>query len=435
MTTTRYASGGFYHPAFFRMHLPTPEPLLDLHHLPAALESFYLHEYLHFLQDVSTADGLANAAMVGDYLRYAVQMMQHPDAVVPVPIPATAPIASQQALRQLYLGDGLQKRQPISRQLADVQELDAGFVLPDGRRPTRVQLTFATGETFDFGANWLTESMAYIAEQLVYPQAAPPVEVAYYAAELLADHLYPALGQQNRENVLALCDASLLFLHPGQAFLLLLRRSQAQQWLPARPEDMYDYANRTLRFNFQGITTTSGLLDYTAGQAIELLAGCFTAEVAQPTATWLQHVMLRAVHLRTEKPYFILDLVRNGPIKTNTVFAHLLHWLGAPLTTNNADEGFSIMMADLPDGAAVNFDLLRVTRQLRRLFSVGVPSCELRPYCQKTCDDQEIEDFTDDNCRYSPWNRYTSPYGLCAFATLWQMWGLNGLVPQLPGTQ
>jgi hypothetical protein len=417
------------------MHLPTPEPLLDLNHLPAALESFYLHEYVHFLQDVSTTDGLANAAMVGDYLRYAVQHVQQPDPAVPVLLPPTASIAPQQALRKLYLGDSLHDRnkpQPVSRQLADVQEVDAGIVLPDGRRPTRIEVTFATGETFDFGANWLTESMAFIAEQLVYPHAALPAEVAYYAVELLVDYLYPALEQQNRENVLALCDASLLFLQPGQALYRLLRRMQEQQWLPARPEDIYDYANRTLRFNFQGITTASGLLDYTAVQAIELLAGWFTAEVAQPTAIWLQHVMLRAVHLRTEKPYFILDLVRSGPIKTNPVFAHLLRWLGAPLTTNNADEGFSILMADLPAGAAVNFDLFRAVRQLMRLFSSGHRPCEMRPYCQKTCDDQEIPDFTDENCRHSPWNRYTSPHGLCAFAVMWQMWGLNGVVPPLP---
>ena len=425
---TRYSFGGFYHPAFFRMNVPTAESLLNLNELPEPSHSFYFHEYLHFLQDVSTSDALANAGMVGNYLRYAVQQLKLPGTVLPLRVPPDAIIAPQQALRRLYLGAPLNQAQPRMLKVQQVSYLPASVKLPDGREPMRVELTFTGGERYDFGATWLCESMAYLAENLVYPAALPPQQVAYRAAELIVESYYPRLLRQSRLNVLALCDASLLFYHPGQAFFLILKQMRAQNWLPLLPEEVYSFAQQALPFDFQGLTSTQQLLHFSGTQAIEMLTGYFTDNVFSANALWIQEVIRRAEVLRQKHPHFMVELVQQGPLKTNPLFRHLTSWLGSPVTTNNEDESSMVVMEGFALTAELHPDLFRAIRQILLLFTQGQRGCEMRAHCQKTCDEQERPDFTDARCKTAPWLR-SSDVDRCAYAVVWHMWGLTGLTP------
>ncbi len=414
------------------MNIPTYDSLLNLNELPGEIHRVYFHEYIHFLQDVTTSDGLANAAMVVNFVRYAVASLKSPTATLPLQVPATAVIAPGQALRQLYLGDGIHlKAQPKVRRIVSAQHLKSGIELPDGRKPRRIEVTFASGEVHHFGANWLNESMAYIAESMAYPGGGVPAEVAYTAAELLAEHLYPTLGAQSQENILALCDASLLFYHPGQAFYMVLRKMRADKWMPKRPEEVYEFARTALKFKFEGVTSATELLQFSGERAIEMLSDYFTSDTFAANAAWVREVILRAEKLRQEQPFFILQLVRDGPIARNPFFTFLLNWLGSPLTTNEDGESSIIPMSGFEAVKDVHQDLFTAIRQVMLLCAIGKSkkACTMRWHCQKTCQEKGIEDYTDDRCDTAPWER-SKDDERCAYAVVWHMWGLTGVEPR-----
>jgi len=427
MNETRESFGGFYHPAFFRMNIPTVESLLDLNALPEHAWPFYFHEYIHFLQDISTSDGLVNASSVINYIRYAIQATK--DGVsLPLTVLPDAVIMPQQQLRKLYLGANL-GRDPKDDIFIDVRLVDSALVLPTGQTPKQVLIYFASGETFQFGSFWLGESMAYIAENMVYPDAEAPNHVAYYSAEWIANYLYPELAAQSRYNVLALCDASLLFWHPGQIFYLLLKQMRHQSWLPESPEDIYDFAQKTIEFDYHGIKTIDGLLTFSAAQAIDFVSSTFTSDSFAANAAWIREVILRAELLRNKRVGFILELVRGGPMKTNKYFAEILRWLGTPFTTNNNDEESWAPMNDFEAASDLHPNLFRAMRQILVLFMGGERRCEMKSYCQQSCYEQDTLDITDERCTRAPWER-SKDQNRCAFGVMWKMWGLEDIEPQ-----
>ncbi|AHJ95530.1 hypothetical protein [Hymenobacter swuensis] len=426
MDDTRQSFSSFYQPSFFRMNLATPKSVSDLNNFPEEVWPAYLHEYVHFLQDISTSDGLSNAATVINYIRYGVSQVKE-GKPLPLEVPPDAIIAPQQQLRAIYLGAGL-KQNPKDKSVIDVRLEDSGIVLPDERIPKQVVVEFASGEQFLFGSFWIGESMANIVEGLIYPQEKIPVRVAYHAAELVVQHIYPVLANQSRENVLALCDASLLFWHPGQSFVMVLKKMREEQWLPTVPEDIYDFSRKNIQFDYEEISTVEGLLAYSAAQAIEFTTSVFTADKFLPNARWIREIILRAELLRNKQPAFILQLVRGGPLKTNRFFAWLLNWLGSPLTTNNDDEGSLAPMADFSDIADMHLDLFRAMRQVTALFMEGKVACEMKSYCQRSQEEQDQPDFVDSRCTNAPWQR-CKDQNLCAFGAIWRMWGLTDVVP------
>jgi len=180
MDDTRQSFSSFYQPSFFRMNLATPESVSDLNNFPERVWPAYLHEYIHFLQDISTSDGLSNAATAVNYIRYGVNCLKE-EKQLPLQVLPDAIIAPQQQLREIYLGAGL-KQNPQNKNIISVRLEDSGVVLPDGQIPKQVIIEFASGEQFPLGSFWLCESMANIAEGIIYPQDKIPVRVAYHAA-------------------------------------------------------------------------------------------------------------------------------------------------------------------------------------------------------------------------------------------------------------
>ena len=62
---------GFYMPSFFRLHIATTNPIESIQNFSDYDFSIFLHEYIHFIQDITTFYGLNNTHTTVEYLRYA----------------------------------------------------------------------------------------------------------------------------------------------------------------------------------------------------------------------------------------------------------------------------------------------------------------------------------------------------------------------------
>ena len=78
---------GFYLPSFFRLHISTDNSIEDFNTLSDFDFSVFFHEYIHYLQDITTFYGLSNIHATVEYLRFAnnfIVKSTAKDFVIPV---------------------------------------------------------------------------------------------------------------------------------------------------------------------------------------------------------------------------------------------------------------------------------------------------------------------------------------------------------------
>lgn len=68
-----YTTLGFYEPSVFHLHTLGDGKINEMNKWSDKQKSTFLHEYIHFLQDISTVQGLQNIYIGGEYLRFVTQ--------------------------------------------------------------------------------------------------------------------------------------------------------------------------------------------------------------------------------------------------------------------------------------------------------------------------------------------------------------------------
>lgn len=419
---------GLYMPTFLKMHIDTNGSLENLGNLSERDESIFAHEYIHFLQDISTYYGLANLCIVVDYIKYCChQIIQNQSPTFNIPILPTSGdkfyTDKNLVLKKVYTGSTTPLNHNFS-QLKYVYIIDSGVFLPD--RPSEqvqtVKLIIDGVERF-YGAHCIQESMAYISEEYLAPEQFKSTAFPYLSAEFVSYFIYPMFGN-NRLNVLALCDCSLFTDNPGLNFVIALNRMKDEAWLPNTPKDVYEYCDKIFLTAKSLLETYEKILPLARDQ----ISDYFTNENWKAIKNWSVHVLNEAYKIRATNKYFILELMFGGKIKTNSKFISLVNKLGYPLITNEKNE----MYFGIPSGFKEdlkNMETLWAINQCYRIFIGKKDGCQMKSYCQESCRYSDNEDYTDSRCDSSPWDR-TSDDKLCPFAQVWRGWGLQGRSPE-----
>lgn len=418
----RTATGGYYVPSLLRLQVDTTNSLLNVNQLSdAKTEAVYLHEYCHFIQNVTTNCGLRHFYVSVNYLKFATHhIMASPPGTFPVPVnavPAANNVYANQELWKLYTGDGdAPDAQLTSHQLLHVPQhgqqvplVVIGYVTPAGKT-----------DTFAFGEHCISESMAYLLERSCYPATTAADDLPYHAAEKVVELLYPAFGQ-NPLNVLALCDASLKAFNPGPFFYHTLLRIKARNLPINVPEDVYAICNQA-SIHFNGARTFNSLLPVNAQGAIQQLHDYFNDTRFDSLKLWLAQLIQAAVAYRQQHEPFPLAIARGGPLQRNRALAAFMHAAGTPLTTNLRGE---LSLAD-PGLAVPNtpyFYIWAIEEVQAVLTSVAKRDCQMVHFCRNS------GVAVDRRCSTAPWTRTQEPG--CAFGQMWRHWGLEGYSPAL----
>ena len=235
---------GSYMPSFFRMGVSFPFSSEDL---KAPFDekwiSIFTHEYIHFLQDISTYVGLNNAYVYSEHIHGLVNCIyQHPKGNQSVPVSMPRNYANVE-LNQFVNTEGCgtlgevnefflvkiekkQKKVPFQNDL--VKEL------------TNVILRSAKGDKVVFGYRAIMESMAYMMERMITRGSVPVPDYPYNAAEMVVDYIYPDFGK-DKLNIIALCDACMQFSEPGKIFVQTLEVFKLQQFIPVNANQVIDH--------------------------------------------------------------------------------------------------------------------------------------------------------------------------------------------------
>lgn len=429
---------GFYRPSFFKMQVNRTDDLEQLNQLSDITSAVYLHEYIHFLQDITTTFGFMNISTVVDYIKYANQSLSNATSTtfrVPVnPRPSLNDnVYFNLNLKKNYIGsvDDI-----VSATITNINKTYATVTLRAGNQnidTVTIDYTDSEGNLnyHQFGSHCIIESMAYLVENSIYPNLIPSApDFPYRTAEKVVSFEYPVL-LNDPLNILALCDISLMSYNPGDFFYSMLLEMKTTNYIPSTPEDIYHFCTSRNSFNYNGATTLNQLFLMTSNTGCCQLCDYFTTNNFGDNKAWINYTISTAVNIRITNPYFILNIARGGKIQSNAYFADVITKIGTPMVTNLNDEG--TFYSPLQSSHNILPEYLWAISQIYSMYIKPLTQnnnkCELKHWCRESCIANNVNDFTDANCYNSPWLRVTYLGGLCPFATMWKTWGLENKTP------
>jgi hypothetical protein len=429
---------GFYRPTFFKLQVNRSENLENINILSDITSAIYLHEYVHFLQDISTTYGFINISTVVDYIKHINQITQNGQSrIFSVPFnPRPTPndeVYFNLNLKKKYIGS---IEDVVTANVVSITKLATPVTLKNGNvnvDTVVIDYDDASGNRkyHQFGSHCIIESMAYLIENALYPNLIPnTLDFPYRSAEKVISKEYNSLLVDSL-NIIALCDVSLMSFNPGDFFYSMLLQMKSEGFIPSQPEDIYSFCSSRVSFNYHGSTTLNQLLLSTGNIASCQLCDYFTTPIFGDNKTWINYTISTAIDIRQNDPYFILKIARNGKIQTNLSLINVFKKVGTPMVTNLDDE--ATFYSPLQTSHKIFPEYLWAISQVYGLYIKSLANnqkkCELKLWCKESCSIKGLTDFTDDNCYNSPWQR-TSYNNLCPFAVIWKTWGMENEIPQ-----
>lgn len=379
---------GFYQPAFFHIHLDTEESILGVTpiNMSSTLSSVFFHEYIHFLQDITTVYGLQNIYSISEYIKYcACIVAPQGNFQVPVVLKDNAyNVRANHIIRTLAFGDsGTSDTLHInSYSIEKIKDDD----LIQNKIPYFPTVKIEAEEgIFSFGARELMESSAYILQRKCTNSPQSP-EFPYCAAEKLAAYICPEIFNDDMF-VLALCDACLVTSQPGAVFVKVAEHIKQHQSEFPSPESVYDYVFGLSPLEF--FETSINLVKDALKSYFDI------PQISNNLNSWIDLVFDFAKEWRQKQKYCLLLLARGGTLKQNKLFANTINKIGSPLISNNLME--HTRFAPNPDYG----DFLQYLHAMLPVVHIfdGDFDCCLYNFCQYSKKD------VDERCHNNPWTR------------------------------
>lgn len=415
---------GSYDPSFFKMKVDVDGDI-DLNSMSPLDFSVFFHEYIHFIQDFTTAACCRRIYVYGEYIRQCVALIRNgPNRfMVPVDIQGNENNVNPN-IKVLSLVDGdldcvqkvvIKQIDVVANEVKDKD--DRSFSLKT------VILTTIDDNMMSFGTLAIKESMAYLVEKLCTTQHHTSPDFPYNIARLISDYV---LGESTLENIdlFALCDVSLMVSNPGLFFYGILNKIKRRELVITKPEDIYDFYYESNSISYAADTVIPTIHDYliNAFSALDAIQKYYSLNKLQDLNQWLEKVFCLGVALRTQQRYFMLEMVRGNKDKQNGVLQFFAKEIGSPLIENNQGKVFKL---NTKDGVAPT-EYLYVLEQIHDLFKQGKIACAMKSWCIQMPGQPAAP--ADDRCDKAPWSR-CNDQNLCPYALFWYHRKLSGFEP------
>ncbi len=418
---------GSYSPAFFKMKVNVDGDI-DLNSMSPSDFSVFIHEYIHFIQDFTTASGCRRIYVYGEFIRQCVKQVTEGSRSFHVPIPISK--YENNVLPSLDLLDRVEGDEEEMTVVAiDKIEIIDEEIVDRDRRKIRFKsvVVWTIGDTpISFGAFSVKESMAYLLEQLCSTSFSNSPDYPYNMVRLISDFV---LGKNYLDDysLLALCDISLLTSNPGLTLYELLHTIKKGKVKVDKPEDIYDFFYLQKSKQYVTGENVSAISDYllSADLAWSTLKQYYSLERLSDLNEWLDKVFVIGRNLRLNEKYFLLKMARDRKDKSNRVLRYFANTIGSPLMENKQGQMYKLRLST----GEPPTEYLYVLEQLFYLFKIGSIPCDMKPWCDKNPGAPLAP--ADDRCVNAPWARCQDG-NLCPYALFWRHRGLTGFTPVKP---
>ncbi len=423
---------GWYEPSFFKLHIATDETLDNLDALSYQSKSVFIHEYVHYLQDITTSFGLINICNIVNIQKAINSHIRQQPVSFDIPLiwEDTHPEVEQISLSfdAYWGGQGDSKYDSFS--------FIEGFCVRDSfvegfetEIPYLVVKYIRCGKKEEcvFGAFELMESMAHSIENMLFEKVSAP-EYPYKFVRNIVQHIYPEYADDVVFQVI-MSDIALNTYHPGKFFYEMLSRLAKDKFRYVSYRDLYDYAN-DYKFNDKNGKkfTFYSLFEKSAKDAAESFADYYTIPNFDDVRTWGNRVIANAIKLKRDDPYYWISILEK-PTKLERVTAFSKTFLpifGTPLLANNLDD-YLFFQTDLFQGDIDNLSSLLGIKEIQEYVRGKKNSCSLQGFCNKTNPAMSMM-----NCKY-PWKVFegkdSSKVVLCPFTMMLKAWEIYDKKP------
>lgn len=437
---------GSYYPTFLAMEVDTDESLELLLRFPLnpKTEALFLHEYIHYLQDLTTIIGYANISTIVDQMRWASNKLK--GKVINVPItPSSINAYNIDINDQSFIvskGDGEYKGRNPKIQRSLNFELLPKSMKADSKSSIHVNIEavftfedeYGQPHSYKVGEHAISESMAYLIENHIYPGVlAQPKDCPYNIVRKVVE-LKKRIYSDDL-SLIAICDACLMHPFPGVALFNILEETNTiTQKLS--PEELFFLGTSTKLMKKSGVK--DGYLSALERQNIlakEQIMGYFSPAYWQNNKECVSAIFDEALEYRKKRPVLMLHIAQSGYIFQNQPLITTVAKLGCCAILTSANELYTF-----PPRAyskAIEPDLfVAIHFMYKLLFTNTLPNnhmvqkCPLKEWCSKSFQKQGLPDITvgPADCDHFPWKNASKLKLLdqCCFGRVWATYGFQG---------
>lgn len=403
-------------PGFFNIELDTKlHDGFEWNDFNSQEKATLVHEYIHYLQDISTTQGLANYNYLVEYINLYLYKIYHSEKVITIPIDLESCQVEnaylQTELRGIYSGsDKNIKIHHINKIIREVEECyKIQFNTIDNNENDMFNINIYYDDKdvpYAFGNTCITESMAYLIETHIFPIDIRKKEFPYNACEMLCEVLYPEIAKKY-SCIVAMCDISLMHYHSGDFFYHLVMDMKNNDFLPKSSADIYEYTNARIPHLYENFLS---MFENAIGNSNLLYSK--DNEITNPINMWLLDKLEKGMGFRLWHCNFISKIME---FKDASIAERYFLWLisifNLPLIIDKEKSVFSSQ-----DGLA----LLLAPIALVELFSKpNCKKCYLYDFCIANKTPQ-----VDNLCLSEPWLQ-TKKEKLCPLALYWYKFSLE----------
>jgi hypothetical protein len=434
---------GLYWPRFFiieiNKNLKNISSLNDLNKNPQDAATF-LHEYIHYLQDISSSSLLYDFNLLIKSLQLYLNKIatsKNNDVKVPFELDELGMSNSNDALAyiqtlisDLLLGDSYPE-DVICIQKINIPENES-FLLEQIQKynieericknyTQYISITFDNGKSYQFGKRCITESMAYLIESEVYPSSQNLPDLPYNSCTLLCEKIYPELAK-NKKWIIALCEIALSVPYSGLFFYQILIEMKNFSFIPHSLENISTFIHIHFPVNFKEIYES--LFIDAINQLDFLFFDLPTNHILHNLNQHLKCIFTDAKTCRLNDQFFITKLVfEETPYKQELYYSKLISIFKLPLIKDNTENIYNLQGNDFLFPLLAIKSLMNIFDKSRydKLTTSNVFEC----FSYKSCKQNNHKSSDDYICTKCPWKQSDKEGLLCIFALYWKHFNLD----------
>lgn len=414
---------GLYLPSFFCMELNIPFDFEKLENNNSNQVSTFIHEYIHYIQDVTTTYGYINFCHYMNLIQLGLHKVatSKEDLIkVPISYEGTENAEERDLQMSIFGGDSEYLTNCFIDSIqCEREELYELFDNNENEEICKnIELTYHSNNKYNqiykFGSMCIMESMAYLIESHIFSEQIRCNEFPYNTCEAVCNYMYPGFGN-NKRNIVALCDVSLMTTQPGNTFCLLLWYMNKNKILPKDDDEIYELALECLKPNY-----IKGEFNLEINKIIEKIDYLYPKndEITKKINEHFSNIIHEAENVRKNDYGFfsrIMNMDSNKAIEY--IFKDYIKKFALPVIRDREDNVYMYSNKDL------DLTLILASRALYEIFFNT--KCEFKCYMYGIC--KKFEFQCNNNCISSPWNMVNND-AVCPFAYFWYRFSLSGKV-------
>lgn len=403
---------GEYIPGFFKISINKEMyEGIEWNNFTKQEKATLVHEYIHFLQDISTVRGMSNFIYLSKRLQLYLSKAGECKKQIFLPINLencnVQNVYEQSELMSFYAGDSIDKKiHHVNRVEREEDDIINDEGLDFGEDLFSINIYYDDkDDPYVFGTDCIAESMAYLIEVNSFDGYKRKNELPYNSCELICYLIYPKILER-KEILIAICELALMHYHSGDMFWHIMNHIKENRLDFQDVNDVENYFKDKTEFLFKNLAE-----DKT--ESMEAIDFLYPKKIPNMDSvnTQVKRYILNGYGARKNNMFFIAHMLEVE--NAEKYFLKLMKNFGIPLLCDNKHQIFSESEEDL--------FMMMVPIALLNIFTcIADNRCLMYKFC---CEEKMSQ--IDESCLKEPWKQ-SEKEKLCPFAAYWYFYSLSG---------